>query len=203
MNDILNIIHADLNRSQREYEATKIRHQNYLDQCSDNGIKFKVSSGVTSELQTFHNINLAHKKVIAQAKADGLESCLIAESDFVMSSPGAWKYFLSQLPESYDLFCGLIYHGTVQDGRILSAFSGGLTMYSIHSRFYDDVLGITVDEHIDREIGKRFSQTKELLCCVPMVCTQLGGYSYNLVRSLTYTEIENRLVEEGKEFYKG
>lgn len=198
-NDILHIIHTYLERSQREKEATEIRRQNYLDQCAEQNIKFMVHQGVVGNLSPYKNINAAHKKVIKYGKDNNLPYIHIAEDDFVFTGKGGWKYYLDNLPESFDMYCSVIYHGTVENQKVLSAFSGGMSLYTIHSKFYDKILNAPEDVHLDRWTGEQ----KEFEILVPpkYCIKQLGGYSFNLVRSLTYTEIENRLLEEGKEFY--
>jgi GR25 family glycosyltransferase involved in LPS biosynthesis len=195
MTDILHIIHADIRNTPREEKATDTRMQNILTQCNEQSIKFVMSKGVTTERQTFHNINLAHKNLIRMAKENGFKRIIIAEDDIVFTAPGAWKYFLSQIPENYDLFLGLVYAGEVAEGRVLNGFSGGMTLYSIHERFYDFALSIPTDTHVDRKLGEAAFE-KEYYVCQPYVCRQAGGYSHNLHRNAEYTE-----YERDKKFY--
>ena len=197
INDILHIIHTEINGRDIERMATQRRKQNLLDQCAHQQIKFKIISGITSGKIRFHNINAAHKSAVKIAKDNGYSNIIIAEDDIQFTAPGAWNYFLSQIPEMYDIFCGVIYAGTVEDGQILSPFSGGMTLYSVSSRFYDAILNMPPDVHIDRWIGGLYDQC-ELYTVRPYVCKQMGGHSFNLDRPMTYG-----VYEEDKIFFTG
>lgn len=200
MNDILQIIHTPFHEGLIQTRATERRRQNYLDQCAEQGIKFNICPGVVQAGRaTYQNITVAHQNIVRKAKENNWERVIVAEDDLKFSCSGAWKYFLEQMPEVFDFYCGLIYHGTVEDGRILSAFSGGLTLYAVHNQFYDVFLSCPVAEnvHLDRHLGS-ISEDYGMYVCQPAVVTQLGGYSFNLVRNMTY-----ELYEESIEFYKG
>lgn len=196
-NDILHIIHTDLRYKDIAKAATQIRKQNYLEQCAEHSIKFMIHPGVTGALQIFHNINAAHKNVIRYAKENLLPYIHIAEDDFVFTGKGAWKYYLDNKPQSFDMYMAVIYAGTVENQKVLSAFSGGMSVYTVSEKFYDFILNAPANEHLDRLIGTVANQYDLLV--PPKYCVrQLGGYSFNFDRSFNYSGFE-----EGKEFFTG
>lgn len=176
---ILNIIHL---------EKRLDRKQSYMEEMNTQGIPYKEWEGIIYK-PAHTGISKAHKQIVSWAKFTGKPFVAIAEDDIKFSCPGAWKYFLSKIPKSFDLYCGLIYDGEVDptNNRIITTrgMSGTNTLYIIHSRFYDFFLSIDESKHLDRELG-RFSNINEYYVCHPMVCTQMGGYSDNHRRDLTY-----------------
>jgi hypothetical protein len=189
MKDRLNILH--LSRREDRYEKL-------MDQLQTNSIsKYTLWEGFDDPTNVKQAITRGHKEIIRFAKISNHENCIIAEDDIVFSHPNSYKYFLSQIPESYDLFCGLIYAGDVFENRIMNGMSGTQTLYSIHNRFYDFVLGLDDNDHIDRNLGN-YAFEKEYFVCDPMVCTQSGGYSDNLRRVMYYD-----VYLEGKTLYLG
>lgn len=194
----LHIIHCDKYGSDIEIATTKNRKQNLLEQCNQQSIPFVIIQGITKNLSICHNINLSHKQIVRMAMENGFERVIIAEDDLRFTAPGAWGYFLSQIPENYDLFFGVIYAGTIEDGRVMSAFSGGMTLYSVHKKFYTDFLSIPDAVHIDRYLGDYFSCSRDFFVCPKMVCKQMGGYSFNQARVCTY-----ELYEQKIDFFKG
>ena len=119
------------------------------------------------------------------------------EDDCVFTHPKAFQYFLDSRPKYYHLYMGLIYSGHIENNRVLNGFSGGMTLYWIHSSFYDVFLGADEKDNIDRWCGKRAGQFK-FLVCNPMVVRQHGGYSDHFRRIMTYEGYEQSIT-----FYQG
>ena len=184
MPPILNIIHLP-NRLDRL--------QSFMEEMQIQSIPYRVWPGVTTHTAyTNHrNISIAHKNIVRDAKEKGLPYVIIAEDDIKFSCAGAWKYYLSQMPLSFDLYCGVIYAGEVdpQTNRIVSTkgMSGTNTLYTISSRFFDFFLSVDESKHLDRELG-RFGNINEYYVCNPMVVFQMGGMSDNHHRELHYDE---------------
>lgn len=153
-----------------------------------------VWTGIEGNLTQAQNINEAHKQIVRWAKEKKMPRVIIAEDDIMFTGPTGFKYFLSQIPESYDLFLSMIYAGEVVENKMLNGFSG-LTMYVVHERFYDFFLSIPDNVHIDRWLGQ-FAFEKEYFVCHPYVCKQTGGYSDNLRKDMNY-----QLFEEKMTFY--
>lgn len=146
---------------------------------------YSIIGGYYDPFNTKQAIHKGHKAIVQSAKDKGLPNCIIAEDDIKFSSPNSYKYFLSQIPEFYDIFSGLIYAGAVEHGRVMNGASGIMTLYSIHNRFYDFFLSLDVNTHVDREIGLTAFE-HEYFVCEPMVVEQRGGYSFNRRQILFY-----------------
>lgn len=194
---LLNIIHLP-NRTDRKEQFEK--------QCSEQGIVMSVWEGVTEHSTPAKNINAAHRKIVQWAKDSKLPFVIIAEDDILFSAPGAWKYYLSKMPDpkDFDLFLGMVYSAEIKDGRILNGFSG-LTMYAVSSEFYDFFLSIPDHVHIDRHLGQSAFEKKYFII-EPYVCLQSGGYSDNLRKEMYYEQYTNSMKfygREGQKFYRG
>ena len=122
-------------------------------------------------------VNSGHRKIVQYAKDNGLKRIIIAENDITFTDKGAWDYYLKQIPESYDLFLGMIYVGNIENGRLVSDASG-FTLYTIHERFYDFFLNVKPDHHIDRAITS-YHERFEFKVCHPFVCYQNNTQSDN------------------------
>ena len=141
-------------------------------------------------------ITQGHKRIIQSAKNNNLPYCIVAEDDLVFTGNGAWNYFIGNMPESFDLYFGLIYQGTVENNRVLNGMSGVMTLYVVHQRFYDFFLSIPDDCHVDRELGQ--TAYKHEYYVSPKICVvQSGSYSDNLRRSMNYD-----VYLDGKEVYE-
>lgn len=157
---------------------------------------YSIIGGFYDPFNTKQAIHQGHRGIVQSAKDKGLPNCIIAEDDIVFTSAGAWKYFLSQIPEDYDLFMGLVYSGEINlEYRVINGFSAGCSLYVINARFYDFFLSLDTNTHIDRELGSYCYQYK-FFVVNPQVVVQRGGFSYNLKRSMQYT-----VYMEGKDFY--
>lgn len=167
---ILNIIHLPQRTD---------RLQSLMEQTNEQGIPYKLWDGILYK-PAHTGISKAHKQIVSWAKFTGKPFVAIAEDDIKFFCKGAWKYFISKIPKSFDLYCGVILHGQTEGNRIVTTtgMSGTNTLYIIHERFYDFFLSIDESKHLDRELG-RFSNINEYYVCDPMVCTQMGGYSDN------------------------
>lgn len=183
----LNILHL---------ERRKDRMDSLLKQLSEQEISFfSIHEAIDQKVNTKQAITIGHKRIIQEAKNNNKPNCIIAEDDLVFTAKGAWNYFLSQIPEDYDLFCGVIYAGTVnEENRILNGMSATQTLYSVHERFYDFFLSQPDDVHIDRNFGN-YAFDKKYYVCNPMCVKQSGGFSDNMRKEMRYT-----VYEENKNF---
>jgi hypothetical protein len=139
-------------------------------------------------------INAAHKQIVEYAKMAGWREAAIAEDDIQFSHPGSWQYFLSQKPEDYDIYLGMVFLGQPDDNGIVSDFTG-LTIYIIHQRFYDRFLSMPGDEHIDHLLSKTGGK---FIVCRPFIARQYNGWSSNTGKFESY----DKLLEY-REFYRG
>lgn len=133
----------------------------------------------------FAGISLAHKHIVAYAKKSGLKRVVIAEDDIVFYGKGAYEYFISQIPEDYDIFLGMIYEGSVDDQNRIKDYWCGMTIYCVHERFYDQFLATNTMNHIDRELSKT-SHIHKFIVCDKYVACQRDGYSFNKKKECSY-----------------
>lgn len=161
-------------------------------QAKEQGFALLVWEGIETEKTPAQNINKAHKRIVQWAKDNKQKRVCICEDDCIFSSPNAFKYFISQIPESYDLFFTMLYSAQITDNRLMNGFSG-LTCYMVHERFYDFFLSLPDHVHIDRWLGT-FCHEKEYYVVEPYVAKQMGGFSDNLQRNMMYTVFEEKMV---------
>lgn len=132
------------------------------------------------------SINAAHRQIVEYARLAEFAEVVIAEDDIMFSNVGAWQYFLSQKPKEYDIFLGGIFNGDIDENNVVRDFTG-MTLYSVHSRFYDTFLSVNPLDHIDRELGG----LGRYIVCHPMVATQYDGVSGNTGKFETYKEMQS------------
>lgn len=135
-------------------ESRPERLEGFLKEAYFQGFGVKVWQGEVVPYNAKMGICRSHKRIVQYAKDNELKWTCIAEDDcrFFGDSRGAWKYFVDNMPNDYDLFLGMVYVADVVDNRITSVFSG-MTIYFVNSRFYDFFLSIPDDVHIDRHLG--------------------------------------------------
>lgn len=138
------------------------------------------------------SINEAHKQIVRYAKLAEFGEVIIAEDDFVGTHPDSWKYFLANKPRKYDLYLSMVYTGDVADNKV-SSFTG-MTLYSVHSSFYDTFLSADPYEHID----KALSGLGDYHVCHPFTFIQRNGVSGNTGK---YEAYETLL--EGRQLFNG
>jgi len=141
-------------------------------------------------------ISSGHKKIVQYAKDCGFKKVIIAENDLKFFGPGAWKYYLENTPEDYDIYFGMIYDGQIENNRVVSKASG-FTLYTVHERFYDAFLGINSDSHIDLAITSQHAQYK-FMVCDPMVCEQNDTQSDNFMGKL---DLHQRLIDNKRNLF--
>lgn len=130
-------------------------------------------------------ISRAFKKIVRWAKEKQLGRVIIGEDDILFSAPGAWGYYLANIPPSYDIFLGSIYAGDISGNRVVKGYSGH-SLIAIHNRSYDFILSADENIHLDRWCG-RFCSEKEFIACLPFVVYQIKeGYSDNHNRVVSH-----------------
>jgi len=170
------------------------RRQSFEKQFVDQKADFRVWDGLVVVGIPFMGVNLAHKQIVLDARDRDLNSVTIAEDDIIFSAPGAWDYYKEHAPDSFDLYMGMVYSGEILDNRIYN-YMAGLTLYTVHRRFYDKYLALSAMNHIDRLLGS-LSNDNEFYVCDKFVCEQSDGWSYNKQGNHTY----GHLVY-GREFF--
>jgi hypothetical protein len=151
------------------------RLKNLIKELDNQSItEYLIWDGVLDLENPSKGISLAHKQIVQMAQKDDSPSVLIAEDDIKFTSKGAFKYYLVSEPKDYDLYLGGIYYGNIKSDNSVEDFAG-LTLYMIHSKFYETFLSIPDNLPLDRGLIKKgFYQV-----CIPFVATQYNGYSDN------------------------
>src|ERR1700677_1855384 len=100
---IVNVIHD---------RARTDRYDLLQKEIETHGLTVKYWPAVKDPLnRVFVGISQAHKQIIRYAKENKLPSVCIAEDDLYFFAPGAWQYFLDNIPADYDIYLGVVFHG--------------------------------------------------------------------------------------------
>lgn len=147
----------------------------------------------------FVSISKSHKMIVQDAKNKGSEICCIGEDDLKFSDIGAWEYFINNIPKDFDLYLSSIYWGEINEYNIVKDFSS-LTLYIIHSRYYDTFLNTPEIGHLDRSQCMRTPPENlpqprgKFVVCNPFTTYQIEGFSDNVQHETDYfkTYMNNR-----------
>lgn len=129
-------------------------------------------------------INASHKQIVRYAQLAEWEYVQIAEDDIVFTKPYSCDYYMSKMPEDFDIYLGMVYLGDIDENSVVKDFTG-LTLYTVHRRFYDTFLSVPDDDHLDRLL----SGLGVYKVCQPFVCKQLNGFSSNTGKMENYDEL--------------
>lgn len=175
--EILNIISLERRHDRRE---SLIPHLDHM------GVKRIFWPGIEGEhFYPFVNIMRAHKRIVQMAQFKGMPRITIGEDDIRFSKKGAWEYYLSQIPDDYDMFFGMVYCGHIPDNRIQTGFAG-MQLYTIHEKHYDFFLNASEEMHIDMYLGE-WAYKHGYFVCNPFVCYGVAGFSDNQKRHWEHT----------------
>lgn len=177
---IINIISLPKSVERRQAVVKEMERE----KCS-----YRFFDGVTGPIAKI-NISRAHKSVIQFAKDSDMECICVAEDDLQFSGTGAWKYFLENIPQDFDLYVGSYYSGSHDKDFIVTGFRG-LTLYVVARKFYDKFLSLPETMHID---GALAMSGAKIVVSPLFVCRQAPGYSDQRKR-----HTENKIV--GKEMF--
>lgn len=176
MYDILNVIHL---------KDRIDRRVSFIKEFKEQGIEYKIWPGIVINQLPFAGISYAHKSIIKDAKDKKLPRVIIAEDDIYFSNSKSWDYYISNIPDDFDLYFGVVYDSKInEDNRILTGFAG-LTLYTVHERFYDTFLGMNSMNNLDRELGK-YAYKYRYMVCPEFVAHQRDGFSDHKKANHTY-----------------
>lgn len=153
------------------------RMKQFDKQAEEQGFYYHKHPGIVVGNIPFAGVNMAHKSIVKKAKESSKPMVIIAEDDCVFSAPGAYDYYLANMPAEFDLYLGMIYSGDIVDGMVKN-YMAGLTLYTVHERFYDKFLAMPVMNHIDRLLGN-LANYNDFHVCDPFVCEQSDGWSFH------------------------
>lgn len=182
--DVLSILH--LTEREDRAEALKI-------QLQSNGVeRYIMWQGEVNRHNRKEGICRGFKKIIQWAKDTMQPFCHIAEDDIFFLHPDSWKYYLSQIPEDYDCFWSMYFAGTNDENNRINGTCSGMTLFTVHARFYDFILNMDADCHFDRYLTSLHEQFVFKVC--PLIpVTQSGSKSDNNMMTCDYSSwLENR-----------
>ena len=183
---VINVINLSLDQPAKTTNVTI--KKNFIYQCREervvsicqqskaHGFAVRFWEGIYTD-QAFFGITAIFKKIVRWAKDTNQKMVCIGEDDLLFTAPGAWQYYLDNMPDDFDIYSGGIYSGQIRDGRIVNGYSGN-TLITVHERFYDFFLGVRDDYHLDRTLGS-FAFEKKYVVVEPFVVIQLSGFSDN------------------------
>ena len=129
--------------------------------------------------------HLSHRNIVRWAQMKKIPEVLIWEDDVMFTAPGAFQYFLDNKPLDYDIYTAGVYgQGAEYDheGGTIKRMSG-THCYIVHSRFYDRLIALDENDHMDLRLSQSGAIIK--LCC-PMTALQHPGYSEILNKEVDY-----------------
>lgn len=163
------------------------------------GFPIMFFNGVDAKLEEIKPciaITRGHKSIVQYAKDKAMEWVCVCEDDifFYGDDNKAFQYFIDNIPPSFDVYMGCIYHGELKGNRVINGMSGSFTLIIIHSRFFDFILNEMPDDcYQDRYVGD-FSYKYEYYVSPLIVCGQTPGFSDN--RSVAHSGYDVYLLDK-------
>lgn len=189
MNEPLLVLH--LSKRVDRYDALQL-------QLAEQGITHVIYfEGLVEKHNRKKGVTLGFQKIIQYAKDNKIERCHIAEDDLFFLHPKGYQYYLSQIPADFDCFWSMFFVGGNDENFNINQTCSGMTLVTVHSRFYDFILNMDSNCHIDRYITSLHKQFVLKVC--PLIpCTQSGSKSDNTFHTTDYSPLL-----EGRSIYKG
>jgi hypothetical protein len=131
------------------------------------------------------SINKAHKQIVEDAYNRQLPFIIIAEDDFKGTHPNSWKFYLSKMPERFDLYLGGIFLGDLDENNRVEKFTG-LTLYTVSQKYYPAFLTTETNDHLDHVLS---NQGGDFHVCNPFPFIQYDGLSSNTGKYESYSEM--------------
>lgn len=152
----LHIIHDRERVDRRELLMREIAQQEIFN--------YMLWDAIFDDRAPFAGISMAHKRIVRYAKQNRWPRVTIGEDDIRFTCHGAWKHYVDTMPEDYDIYLGGVYTGDVKEDQTVEDFSG-MTLYTVHERFYDKFLEVPILNHIDRALARlgRYVVCKEFV----------------------------------------
>lgn len=169
----LNIIHLSHRTDRRELLMREIKEQKIKE--------YKIWNGIIDPFLPCRGISQAHKQIIKEAKETRLPEILIGEDDLHFTASGAFDFYLKNKPSDFDIYLGGIVYGKIIENNIVNDFSG-ITFYMVNERYYDTILSIPEEYHLDRALKNK----GKFIVCNPFTVIPHNGYSDNYKREFDY-----------------
>jgi len=174
--EIIHIIHLV---NDPKYPHREEREKSVIEQMEMEGCRYRFWPGIIEKPKKA-GINKAHRQIVQWTKDNNLPNVFIAEDDLKWYGKGAWKYFLDNMPDDYDLYLSSYYSGRADENNIIQSFSG-LTLYSVKNSYYDTYLSTPDNGHIDTALsmagGKFVVSPKFVTYQMPSFSEQRGRFA--------------------------
>lgn len=126
------------------------------------------------------SINLSHKMIVRHAKDNEWEQVCIFEDDVIFPADDGWEYFISSIPDEFELHLGATYNVPITNRKIV-----GFHCYVLHKSAYDKFLSVPDDVHIDVAMEDIMDWT----VCYPFAALQRKGFSSNNMKDVDYNTL--------------
>jgi len=180
MGIVLNIIHDD---------KTIDRLPPLLEQCEKYGIEYKIWQACIDKKTVLESITESFRRIIQEAKDNGLSEVYIGEDDLMLTCDGAWEYFLKNKPDQFDVYIGgsyLIDNQWKYAPPVVKVKSWvGNHLIVVHERYYDTWLSSKSNGHIDTEQDGK----GDFYVCFPYAALQRPSMSANNRTFVNYNSI--------------
>lgn len=137
---IVNIIHCP---------DRKDRHELLLKEIEQQKFEYRIWECIKKFPKPKQNIREAHLQVVRWAKENSQEEVIIMEDDCHWVVPGAFDYYISKKPISYDLYLSSVMWGRLNADNTINDYAGNQG-YMIHQRYYNTYLESDPNRDIDR-----------------------------------------------------
>lgn len=161
----------------------KERKENFIRQFQEQGIDFEIWDGLHDKNSIVRTINTSHKQIVEYAMFKRYEMVCIAEDDIDFTNPNGFNFYVQNTPPSFDVYLGGAYIPDFKNGKLYSWC--GLHLYTVHQNFYETVLSVPENVHLDRALAGMGN----FHLCDPMVAIQLNGYSSNTGKNENYDSL--------------
>lgn len=143
---------------------------------------YRFWDAITDRKTVVESINASHKMIVRDAIENSLEQVCIAEQDVTFPAPDGWRWFLANMPETFDIYASSTYVDDLHDKNILCGFH----LYVVHQRFYEKFLSIPDEKHIDTAAN---DLKGNVYVCRPYAALQRSGWSFNARATVDYNTI--------------
>lgn len=159
------------------------RKESAINQSKEQGFEIIFWEGIYDEsLPPCTCISRSFKKIISFAKENELPQICVMEDDCVFTAPGAWQYFLDNIPSYFDMYIASYYSGLETYNHRIEDFRG-MTLIIVHSKFYDKFIALPEDKNIDHAL----SYHGEYFVSPLFAAIQCPGYSDQMKKHVDYT----------------
>ena len=138
---------------------------------------------ITDKDSVVRSISQSHKQIVRYAKQYDLPSVPIMEDDVWMPSETAWNTFLTNTPNSFDIWLAGAYNVALPPLQPIETGWSGMHCYIVHKRFYDAFLSVDESKHLDTALS---ALNPEVYLQYPMAAIQYPGQSATLRKWVDY-----------------